>query len=230
MDSLDCPDRFIINGGAIWGHYSNGNVRESLIRGLLKSVAGTDESNGLTAMKIYRSVWTNADMRVHADSILRGSHGSDINFYQKLKRRKMNMRKMFGIVIFLMMGMLVAVDATAQIVTTSTAQIQNPMVSPIWRPGRDFHGTFGRSGTGEALQPMAECTEGPNSMVSPIWRPGRDFHGTFGRSGTGEALQSMAECTEGPNSMVSSIWRPGRDFHGTFGRSGTGEALQSMAD
>jgi len=124
------------------------------------------------------------------------------------------------LILIVMMGMLVA--------SYAVAQTQNPMVSPIVPPGKDYHGRTGRSGTGEALTPEAPETQAPNPMVSPIVPQGKDYHGRTGRSGTGEAMQGNPE-TEGKNVMISPILPPDKDWHGRYGRSGTGEALQPFA-
>jgi hypothetical protein len=44
---------------------SKGNLQESIIKELLKSVAGGGENNGLLEIKIYRNVWIDTDMSVH---------------------------------------------------------------------------------------------------------------------------------------------------------------------
>lgn len=88
------------------------------------------------------------------------------------------------LILTVMMGMLVA--------SYAAAQVQNPMVSPIVPPGKDYHGRLGRSGQGEALPPEASETEGQNAMVSSIVPPDKDFHGRIGRTGQGEALTPFA--------------------------------------
>jgi len=93
------------------------------------------------------------------------------------------MKKMI-LILMITMGMLVA--------SYATAQVQNPMVSPIVPPGKDFHGRIGRTGQGEALPPEASGTEGQNPLVSAIVPPDKDFHGRIGRTGQGEALQPFA--------------------------------------
>ena len=92
------------------------------------------------------------------------------------------------LILMITMGMLVA--------SFAAAQTQNPMVSPIVPPGKDFHGRTGRTGTGDALTPEAPETGGekaPNAMISPIVPSGKDFHGRIGRTGTGEALTPFAK-------------------------------------
>ncbi len=44
---------------------SNGKIDESLIQELLKPVDGGSESDGLTAVKVYRNAWIDTDVSIH---------------------------------------------------------------------------------------------------------------------------------------------------------------------
>ena len=44
---------------------SQGDIQDSVIDELLRSVANGDQGDGLISMKVYRNAWINADVSVH---------------------------------------------------------------------------------------------------------------------------------------------------------------------
>jgi len=44
---------------------SQGDIQDSVIDELLRSVANGDQGDGLISMKVYRNAWVNADVSVH---------------------------------------------------------------------------------------------------------------------------------------------------------------------